>query len=110
MLLTIKGDELDEELINKPEGIILVVFSAPFSGESRMLDEVIEELAEDFGSDMDFFRIDADAEPEFAAEKGIHTVPTVMVYTNSELIYYRKGLQGKFLLKGMIEKVLLANS
>lgn len=110
MLLTIEGEKLDEELINKPEGIIFVVFSAPFSGASRMLDEVIEELAGDFGSDVDFYRIDADAEPDFAADKGIYVVPTVLIYSDSELIYHRKGLQGKFLLKDVLKDAILTSS
>lgn len=106
MLNTLTGIELDRKIIDNPEGVIMVVFSSPYLGESRIMDEIIAEVANEYDSDTIYIRVDADAEPNMAAEKGIYQLPTVMIYTDSELVYLKVGLQGKFILKKALDNAI----
>lgn len=103
MLNTLTSIELDREIIDNPDGVIMVVFSSPYLGESRMMDEIIAEVADEHDSNTTYIRVDADAESDIAAEKGIYHLPTVMIYAESELVYLKVGLQGKFVLKNALD-------
>lgn len=67
-----------------------------------MLDQVLSELSESYDDKASFYRIDADTESDYAADKGIFRLPTILFYVDSELTHLSAGLQSK----SSLEKIL----
>lgn len=106
MFSKVKGEELDRVLVNNVSDVILVSFSTRYSGEARMMDESIKELTREYDNGVQFFCIDADENVDYIVSKGIHQLPTLVIYYNAELVYHGVGLHSKSSLRKMINQYL----
>jgi thioredoxin 1 len=71
-------------------GIVLVDVRTPRSGSSRAFTAVFEAAA-DRHPDLRFAAVDADAEAALAAELGVRSTPTLMVYRDGVLVFAEPG-------------------
>lgn len=93
MITKINKSEFNEKVLNST-GKCIVDFSATWCGPCRMLAPVLEELSEEY-SDISFYNIDVDDEPELSAEFGVMSVPTVYIFENGQEKTHFIGLQPK---------------
>ncbi len=80
---------------------VLVDFRASWCGPCRMLDPVIEELSRE-ASGYKVGSVDVDESPDLAAQYGIMSVPTVMVFQNGNIAASAIGVQTKETLLQML--------
>ena len=86
-------------------GISVVDFWAEWCGPCKMLTPILEEL----NSEMDgvnFYKVDADANTDLAAELQISSIPTVIVYRDGEIIGQNLGAKPKVLMRKFIEDTI----
>lgn len=74
---------------------VLVDFWAAWCGPCRMLGPVIEELSTDFEGKAVVGKVDVDNNQEIAAEFGIRSIPTVLIFKNGELVDRVVGVSPK---------------
>jgi|HubBroStandDraft_2_1064218.scaffolds.fasta_scaffold23518_3 thioredoxin len=74
---------------------ILLDFWAEWCGPCRMIRPALEELSESFASEIDFFALDVDKNPETAKKYGIMSIPTLMVFKNGDLFARQVGAAPK---------------
>jgi thioredoxin 1 len=110
MFSKIKGEELEKILEKNINDIVLVSFSTRYSGQARMLEASIKELVKEYNNNIQFFRIDADENPEYVATKGIHQLPTLLIYHETQLIHSGSGLHSKSNLRKIIGEYLPTSS
>jgi thioredoxin 1 len=72
------------------EGIVLVDFRAASSGSSRAFSAVFD-AAGARHADLLFAAVDTDAEEQLAAEVGVRTAPTLMVFRDGVLVFAEPG-------------------
>ena len=72
------------------EGIVLVDFRAATSGSSRAFSSVFDATAGRYPGLL-FAAVDAEAEALLAAEVGVRSVPTLMVYRDGVLVFAEPG-------------------
>lgn len=56
----------------------LIDFYAPWCGPCKMLSPVLEELAQEYASKVDIYKVNVDEEQELASVFGIRSVPTLI--------------------------------
>ncbi|MBQ6052897.1 MAG: thioredoxin [Clostridia bacterium] len=83
-----------EEEVIKSEKTVLVDFWATWCGPCRMLAPVIEEISEE-RTDIKVCKVDVDEEPELAAEYGIQSIPTLIVFKDGKAINKSIGVRPK---------------
>ena len=71
-------------------GITLVDFWAEWCGPCRMFGPIFE-AASDKYPDVTFGKVDTEAEQQLAAEAGISSIPTLMVFRDGILLYNLPG-------------------
>lgn len=88
------------------DGIKVVDFFATWCGPCKMLAPVLDELAEDFAGKVDICKVDIDESMNIARKYRVMSVPTVMIFKNSEAVETIVGYNDKEEFAKLIEKHL----
>ena len=73
-----------EQEVLKSDKPVLVDFWAPWCGPCRMQGPLVEKLAEDIGSEAVVGKLNSDEHPEIAAQYGIRSIPTILVFKDGK--------------------------
>ena len=87
-------DDFINEVINS-EQPVLVDFWAEWCGPCKQLAPLVEAAAEKFQDAIKVCKMDVDTNRETAAEYGIRSIPTLMIFANGENIGTEIGALSK---------------
>lgn len=92
MVKKITNNDMQEALVAP---LALVDFSATWCGPCQMLAPVFDELAEEMGSEVNFYSVDVDANSQLAEQYNIMSVPSILLFKNGEKAAQTVGFQSK---------------
>ena len=85
------------------KGVHLVDFWAPWCGPCRMQTPILEELSQVYTTEqVQISKVNVDNEGELAAQFGIQSIPTLLVFKDGQLVDRLMGVQ----MKPKLEEVL----
>ena len=85
----------------------LIDFYASWCGPCKRLSPIIDELAEDFNSKVDVYKVNVDDEPELANYFNIRTVPTLVFVPMNDMPKLVSGAYPKQEIAHAIDTLLL---
>ena len=91
--LNINKNNFVEEVINS-EKPVLVDFWASWCGPCRMVVPIVEQIAEEY-PEYKIVKVNVDEEPELAAQFGVMSIPSLMVFKNGEVVNKSVGAKNK---------------
>ena len=81
-------------------GVVLVDFWAPWCLPCKMIDPVLNELAEEATGNVSIAKFNVDQQQSVSLRYGVKNIPTMLLFKNGEEVKRFKGFQTKdFLLK-----------
>ena len=86
--------------------VILVDFWAPWCGPCRMMEPILEEIAEEYKDKIIVGKINVDEEKELAAMFGIRSIPTLIFIEDGKMIDSFVGAQPRIKIVEKINKFL----
>ncbi|WP_062199059.1 thioredoxin [Massilibacterium senegalense] len=86
------------------EGLVLVDFWATWCGPCKMIAPVLEELDKDLAGSAKIVKVDVDQNQGTAAQFGIMSIPTLVVFKNGEMVDKTVGFQPKESLAALLKK------
>tara|TARA_B100001287_G_scaffold276827_1_gene289825 strand:+ start:3150 stop:3446 length:297 start_codon:yes stop_codon:yes gene_type:complete len=94
-----------DELINS-EKPTLVDFYATWCGPCKMMSPLLEEVATELGESTKIIKVDIDKNRDAAAQYGIRSVPTLLLFKEGEVVWRQSGLPPKNLITESIKKFI----
>lgn len=100
--MTAKKESFYEIIANsKPT---LVDFTATWCGPCKMQSPILDQLAAKVKGKARIVKIDIDKNQEFASQLGVMSVPTLIIYKDSEIVWQQSGVQTLPKLEQALEK------
>ena len=102
MAIVLTKDNFNQSIEN---GVSLVDFWAPWCGPCKMQLPIVEELAAELEGQATIGKINVDEQPELAAQFGVMSIPTLILFKDGQPVDKMVGLQSKDALKAKIANV-----
>lgn len=99
--ITLTNDNFKEEVLDS-DTPVLVDFWATWCGPCKMLSPIVAEIADEYEGRVKVGKVNVDDEGELAAEYGIVSIPTLILFKNGE----PAGSSVGYVPKGNIEALL----
>jgi thioredoxin 1 len=90
----VNEDNFKDEVLSA-ELPVLVDFSAVWCSPCKMLDPIVEQLAQEWNGRVKVVKLDVDHNPNLAMDYQVMGVPTLMLFLNGEPLERMTGFQPK---------------
>ena len=91
--ITITSANFDAEVLHSEKPVLLDLW-ASWCGPCRMLSPIVDEVAEE-RSDIKVGKVNVDEQPDLAAQFGVMSIPTLLVFKNGKLVNQTVGARPK---------------
>ncbi len=85
---------------------VLVDFWAEWCGPCKMIGPIVKELAADYEGKAVIGKVNVDENPNTAAQFGIRSIPTLLVFKGGEIVDKQIGAVPKAVLAGKLDAQL----
>ena len=102
-MATVKVDNgnFQADVLNAKEPVV-VDFWAEWCGPCKMIGPSLEEIAKELGSKVKIAKLNIDENPELAAQFGVRSIPTLMIFKGGEVADMKVGALPKTALSHWI--------
>lgn len=102
--LEITDDNFNEVL--KTDKPVLIDFWAEWCGPCKMIGPIVNELANEYEGKAVIGKVNVDENPNTAAQFGIRSIPTLLVFKDGEIVDKQIGAVPKAVLAGKLDAQL----
>ena len=87
----VTNDQTFDKDISANDVPVVVDFGAEWCGPCKVLDPILEEIAEENKDKVKIYKMNIDENPMTPQKYGIRGIPTIMIFKNGELIDTKVG-------------------
>ncbi len=95
-----------DQIVTRSNLPVLLDCWAPWCAPCRTVGPIIDELASEYGSKINFGKLNVDENQQIAGRYNIQSIPTLLVFVGGKIVDRIVGAQPKQLLEGKLQKYL----
>ena len=103
----VETTDADFTQLKDTTGVLLVDFGADWCGPCKMMEPVLNQLAEDFTGLATVARLDVDTNAQTTTEYRVRNLPTFLLFKDGQLAHRLVGATSKHVLAQEINRLLL---
>jgi len=103
MATEFSDQNFDAEVLKAAQPV-LVDFWAPWCGPCRMIGPLVEELSKEYAGSVKVGKLNIDDSPNTAANYGVSSIPTIMIFKGGEVVERFVGVQPKKRLQEALDQ------
>ena len=89
--------------IGETEKTVVIDFWAPWCGPCIALTPTLEEIAVELEDDLNIHKVNVDEQVELAAEYGVRSIPTLLIFRKGQMVEQVVGNKSKAELTGIFQ-------
>lgn len=97
------GHQLVDWLNTSNDRLVVVVFTAQWSGSGSILQNFMSKISRDI-QEMSLVWVDVDENPQLSADLGINQIPSVILLRNHEVVDHIDGMMSRSKLASRMSK------
>ena len=101
-IVHLTDDSFDTDVL-KADGVTLVDFWAEWCGPCKMIAPALDEIAAEMAGQVKIAKVNIDENPELAAQFGVRSIPTLLMFKDGELAANMVGAAPKSRLADWIK-------
>jgi len=101
----VTDDSFDQEVLNA-DVPVLVDYWAEWCGPCKMIGQIVEEIAEEYGDKLKVAKLDIDSNNMTPRQYGIRGIPTLMIFRDGNVQATKVGALTKGQLKAFVDEVV----
>ncbi len=99
--ITITQNNFKKEVLESSQPV-LIDFWASWCGPCRMIAPIVEQIADEQAGALKVGKINVDEEPQLAAQFGVMSIPTLVLFKDGQLVGKSIGVKPKQAIMSMI--------
>lgn len=99
--VTVTDDSFEKDVL-QAQGPVLVDFWAEWCGPCKMIAPSLDEISTEMAGKVKVAKVNIDENPEIAAQYGIRSIPTLMIFKGGEVADMKVGAAPKTALSAWI--------
>lgn len=100
------SDEAFEKTVLDSEVPVVVDFWAPWCGPCKMVEPILEQIAEDYAGKLLIAKVNTDEHPQWAQQFGVQGIPTMLFIADGKVVHQQVGAVPEPYLRDIVDTFL----